>query len=58
VAIFIESEVVRVYLFTKAEERRSPLSVFETFLAILDFDTFIIVLIVELLKTTEITAKL
>lgn len=53
VAIFFESEVVRMCVLTKTKERRSLLSAFETIQVILGFDTFtiaLIALVVELLK--------
>ncbi|NWO00488.1 putative holin-like toxin [Tetragenococcus halophilus] len=56
VAIFFESEVVRMCVLTKTKERRSLLSAFETIQVILGFGTFtiaLIALVVELLKMTE-----
>ncbi|BAK93832.1 putative uncharacterized protein [Tetragenococcus halophilus subsp. halophilus] len=53
VAIFFESEVVRMCVLTKTKERRSLLSAFETIQVILGFGTFtiaLIALVVELLK--------
>ncbi|AYW46587.1 putative holin-like toxin [Tetragenococcus koreensis] len=56
VAIFFESEVVRMCVLTKSEERRSFLSVSDALQLMLAFSTFTIALIklvVELIKNDK-----